>query len=91
MARELKEKDEATKRSETSNHVFHNTNCEMVNNQGYASPYMVTSSNAAQYPSFLHGYTKHPYIWQQPAFPVYQHFTQHPGHSTAMSSPVQQE
>jgi hypothetical protein len=46
MARELKEKDAATKSSETSTHVFHNTNREMVNNQGYTSPYMATSTNA---------------------------------------------
>ena len=46
MAKELKEKDEATKSSETSNHVFHNTGCEMVNNQGYDSHYMATSSNS---------------------------------------------
>jgi hypothetical protein len=38
MTRELKEKDEATKSSKTYNHVFHNTNREMVNNQGYDSP-----------------------------------------------------
>jgi hypothetical protein len=46
MARELKEKEEAAKSSETSNHVFHNTSREMVNNQGYSSPYVATSSNA---------------------------------------------
>jgi hypothetical protein len=46
MARELKEKDEATKNSETSNHVFHNTGCEMANNHGYDSNYMATSSNS---------------------------------------------
>jgi hypothetical protein len=40
IARELKEKDEATKSSETPNHVFHNTSHEMVNNQGYGNPYM---------------------------------------------------
>jgi hypothetical protein len=28
MAIELKEKDEAMKSSETTNHVFHNTGCE---------------------------------------------------------------
>jgi hypothetical protein len=91
MARELKEKDEAVKSSETSNHVFHNTNREMVNNQGSTNPYMVTSSNAPQYPNFSHGYNQHPYIWQQPAFLVYQHFAQHPGHSAAVFSLVQQE
>jgi hypothetical protein len=74
MARELKPKEEAVKSSETSNHVFHNTSREMVNNQGYGNPYVATSSNAFQYPSFLHGYNQHPYILQQPAFPVYQHF-----------------
>jgi hypothetical protein len=74
MARELKEKDEAVKSSETSNHVFHNTNREMINNQGYGGHYMVTSSYAPQHPSFLHGHNQHPYIWQQPAFLVYQHF-----------------
>ena len=46
MVRELKEKDEAAKSSETSNHVFHNTSREMINNQGYSSHYMVTSSYA---------------------------------------------
>ena len=46
MARELKEKDEATKSSETSNHVFHNTRREMVNNMGYGSPYMAIGSYA---------------------------------------------
>ena len=56
---------------QTSNHVFHNTNCEMVNKHGYISPYMATSSNAPQYPSNSHGYNQHPYIWQQPAFQVY--------------------
>jgi uncharacterized membrane protein len=40
IARELKEKDKATKSSETPNHVFHNTSHEMVNNQGYGNPYM---------------------------------------------------
>jgi len=73
---------------QTSNHVFHNTNREMVNKQGYISPYMATSNNAPQYPSFSHGYNQHPYIWQQP---VYQHFAQHPEHSAAVSSLVQQE
>jgi hypothetical protein len=62
MARELKEKDKAMKSSETSNHMFHNICHEMVNNQGYASHYMVTSSNSFQHPSFLHGYNQHPYI-----------------------------
>ena len=32
MARELKKKDEAARSSETSNHVFHNTGHEAVNN-----------------------------------------------------------
>ena len=46
MVTELKEKDEATKSSETSNHVFHNTSREIINNQGYGSHYMATSSYA---------------------------------------------
>ena len=91
MARELKEKDEATKSSETSNHVFYNTSREMVNNQGYDSPYMATDSYAPQHPSFLHGYNQHSYIWQQPAFPVYQHFAHHPGHLATVFLLVQQE
>ena len=91
MARELKEKDEAAKSSKTSNHVFHNTTHEMINNQGYGSPYLVTSSNTLQHSGFSHGYNQHPYIWQQPTFPVYQHFAQHPAHSTTVSSPVRQE
>jgi hypothetical protein len=45
MARELKEKDKAARRSETSNHVLHNTGHEMVNNQGYNNPYRAASSN----------------------------------------------
>jgi hypothetical protein len=56
MARELKEKDEATKSSETSNHVFHNANREMVSNQGFSVAYMAPSSYVPQYPSFSHGY-----------------------------------
>ena len=51
MAKELKEKDEAVKSSETSNHMFHNTNRKMANNQGYGSPYKATSSSTPQYPS----------------------------------------
>ena len=46
MARELKEKDEAAKSGETFNHVFHNTNHEMVNNQTYTGPYKMTSTSA---------------------------------------------
>jgi hypothetical protein len=45
MARELKEKDEAARSSETSNHVFHNTGRETVNNQGYGSQYSSANSN----------------------------------------------
>jgi hypothetical protein len=71
MARELKEKDKAMKSSEASNHVFHNTSREMINNQGYGSPYMATNSYAPQHPSFSHGYNQHSYIWQQPTFSTY--------------------
>ena len=39
MAREVKEKDEAARSNETSNHVFHNTSHETVNNQDYNSVY----------------------------------------------------
>ena len=91
MARELKEKHEATRSSETSNHVFHNTGHEIVNNQDYISHYLSTNSSAFQHPTFSHEYSQHLYIWLQPPFPVYQHFTQIPGQSTVASSPVQQE
>jgi hypothetical protein len=56
MARELKEKDEAVKISEMSNHVFHNANCKMVSSQGFSVAYMAPSSYVPQYPSFSHGY-----------------------------------
>jgi hypothetical protein len=52
MARELKEKDEATKSSETSNHVFHNTSCEMVNNQGYTGPTWQQAAMPLSAPTF---------------------------------------
>jgi len=91
MARELQEKDEAARSSETSNHVFHNTGHKTVNNQGYSSHYSSTNSSAFQHPTFSHEYNQHPYIWLQPPFPVYQCFTQIPGRSIVASSPVQQE
>ena len=75
MARELKEKDEAARSSETSNHVFHNTGRETVNNQGYSNHYLLANNNAFLHPTFSHGYNQHPYIWQQLPFLVYQHFT----------------
>ena len=46
MAREFKEKDEATRSSETSNLVFHNTGREIANNQGYRSHYLSTNNIA---------------------------------------------
>lgn len=73
MARELKDKDEAAKSNETYNHVFHNTGRETAN-QGFNNHYSLTNSGALQHPTFSHGYNQHPYIWQHPLFPVYQHF-----------------
>jgi hypothetical protein len=71
--------------------VFHNANREMVSNQGFNGAYEAPSGYAPHYPSFSHGYSQHPYAWQQQAFLMYQHFTQQPGHSAAATSLVQQE
>jgi hypothetical protein len=69
MAKELKEKDEARKRSEGPGHVFHNASCEMVTGQGPYNIYVTPSAHTPQLPSYMHGYGQHPYVWQQQNLP----------------------
>lgn len=74
MARELKEKDKAVKSNKMLGHVFHNANHELISNQDFNGAFRAPSGCVPQYPSFSHGYSQHPYAWQQQASPVYQHF-----------------
>jgi hypothetical protein len=71
MAKELKEKDGARKRSEGPDHVFHNASHEMVIGQGPYNIYGTPSAHAPQLPSYSHEYAQHPFVWQQQAYPTY--------------------
>jgi hypothetical protein len=91
MARELKEKDDAARSSEAPKHVIHNANCESAPSQLFNHPYMLPNNNTFQHPSYSQGYVQSPYVWQQPAYLMYQHFAQHPVQLAVVSLPAQQE
>jgi hypothetical protein len=61
MAGALKEKDETVRSSKTSNHVFHNTGCEMISNQAHSNPYLATGANTFHHPDFSYRYNQHLY------------------------------
>jgi len=62
MARELKEKDDVSRSSETPKHIFHNTPCgENTHKQFYSQPFLLAASNAMHQPSFSQGHVQTPF------------------------------
>jgi hypothetical protein len=91
MAKELKEKDEARKRSEGPGHVFHNASCEMVTGQGPYNIYVTPVHTPLNFQATCTGTANTHMFGNNKTYPTYQHFAQPPRHSVAANSLARQE
>jgi hypothetical protein len=91
MARELKEKDDASRSSQVQKHVYHNTpRADNVHSQYYGNKsHFSAGCSTMQQPAFSQGYAQTPFAWQHPMYQPYQQVPQYLVQSTAVSSPVQ--
>jgi len=93
MVKELKEKDEASRSSEVSKHIYHNAKCvDGMHGQYYGSQsYYPQGYGLVQHQTFSQGQAQPPFAWQQQAYQPYQQAPQYPLESVVVSSPLQPE
>lgn len=90
--KEMKEKGDAGKATDSAGHIFHNPSRELGSAQSAHSVANVSSSYTPFYQGFHQNYAQPAYTWQQHVFhPQYQHLTQHQANTSAPPLAAQQE
>jgi hypothetical protein len=73
MAKEQKEKDDASRSSETPKHVFHNaSSAGSSHNQPHNQPFFPVESSFAYQTNLSQGLVQAPFAWHLPAYSPYQ-------------------
>lgn len=88
-AKELKQKDKASRNSEAPEHIFHNTlYADSTSSRYYSLQFFLAGAGGLQQQSYHQGYMHPPLPWYHTSFPHQQQYGQYPTHLAVVSSPA---
>lgn len=90
MAKEQKEKDDASRTSEAPKHVFHNSSsASRADNKLFGQQFYTAGSNSTHLANPSPSLIPTPFTCQLPAYPPHQQFHQYPSQSNVVFSAAQ--